>query len=253
MPPKTIYLVRHAEGFHNVENRHHLRDPLITPLGHAQCAALRAEFTDHASISLVVASPLKRTIQTAALSLTPALARPDVPFLLLPLAQEIGWKDCDVGQTADELRALVPGMLSEGDDAVGVEVWAKIDYGAVEEGWNSKKGIYASLLTAVEQRAREMRRWLWTRDEDVVAVVTHGSFLHYLLEDFTGFRPEKGTAFDNCQVQSYEFSADSSAEEPHLVDKSDPTKPKLPRPYGIHAHVLADIAHEMGGLKDKLN
>ncbi|KAK8161986.1 histidine phosphatase superfamily [Phyllosticta citrichinensis] len=253
MPPKTIYLVRHAEGEHNVENRHHLRDPLITPLGHAQCAALRNSFAHHDSISIVVASPLKRTIQTAALSLTPALNRRDVPFLLLPLAQEIGWKDCDVGQTRAELEALVPKMLSAGDDGVDEDIWAKIEYDGVVEGWNSKKGPYASLLTAVERRARDMRRWLWSRDEEVVALVTHGSFLHYLIEDFTGFRPDKGTAFDNCEVRCYDFSPDSNEENPHLVKRDDPQRAKLPRPYGVHAHVLADVAHELDGLKEKLN
>lgn len=37
----------------------------------------------------MLASPLRRTIQTASLSFGPVLARKEVPFMLLPLLQEV--------------------------------------------------------------------------------------------------------------------------------------------------------------------
>lgn len=184
MPP-TLYLVRHAEGEHNVnvsiyfedpippfllgfhtlhlvlsepkeptlfqqlflprpfsppetdppQRRHHLRDPHLTPLGHTQCAALRETFPDNDKVSIVMASPLKRTIQTASYCFGAALARPDVPFLLVPHAQEVAANPCDTGFAADELKAALPEMV----DAKSVEFdLGKIDFGLVEEGWNSK-------------------------------------------------------------------------------------------------------------------
>lgn len=62
----------------------------------------------------------------------------------------------------------------------------------MKEGWNSKKGRWASNAPAIEKRAREARVWLRELGEkalregveDVnIVVVTHGGFLHYFTDD----------------------------------------------------------------------
>ncbi|KAJ5204600.1 phosphoglycerate mutase family protein-like protein [Penicillium cinerascens] len=40
MPP-TVYVIRHGQGEHNVNEVHHLRDPLLTETGKAQCKKLQ--------------------------------------------------------------------------------------------------------------------------------------------------------------------------------------------------------------------
>ena len=80
---KTLYLIRHGEGYHNLygeKDRSAYRseqfaDAHLTPLGWDQCAALRSHLesaTTHDGkdalldrIELVVVSPLMRALETA--------------------------------------------------------------------------------------------------------------------------------------------------------------------------------------------
>ncbi|RZM26732.1 MAG: hypothetical protein EOO88_15930 [Pedobacter sp.] len=45
-----------------------MRDAVLTPKGKEQCRTLSAAFRHHKEVDIVFASPLRRTIQTAALS-----------------------------------------------------------------------------------------------------------------------------------------------------------------------------------------
>ena len=45
-------------------------------------------------------------------------------------------------------------------------------------------GRYAPTNDAVQARARATRRWLKARPEKEIVIVTHGTFLHYLTEDW---------------------------------------------------------------------
>lgn len=83
-----------------------------------------------------MASPLLRTIQTASLCFGPALKNPDVPFLLIPTAQEIANQPCDIGYAPAELKSRVREML--GREELEFEPETKVDFGLVQEGWNSK-------------------------------------------------------------------------------------------------------------------
>lgn len=251
------------------QRRHHLCDPPLTPLGHEQCGQLRGAFPDNDKVSLVLASPLKRTIQTASYCFGAALARPDVPFLLVPLAQEVAANPCDTGFPADELRGAVPELVKEGEVPFDL---GKIDFGMVEQGWNSKvrfflstpifmlyeegellicsisdatqSGIYTPSFPAVERRAALLRAWLRARPEENVVLVTHGAFLHYLMEDWSDYDPKKGTGFCNCEVRRYGFADDGS-----LValegSASEEGYVKGARPDWVNKNVLSDIDPEV--------
>ena len=82
-----------------------------------------------------MASPLRRAIQTAMIAFASALQNPDVPFLLVPQAQEISAKPCDVGFEQEELELEVPKLV--GSNEVRFDV-GRIDYSILERGWNSK-------------------------------------------------------------------------------------------------------------------
>jgi hypothetical protein len=82
-------------------------------------------------------SPLRRTIQTAALSFGPVLKR-DVQFLAVPEAQEVGDHASDTGldpeNLREELSKLFPGDELEFDIN-------KLNIDAVKEGWNCKVSV----------------------------------------------------------------------------------------------------------------
>jgi hypothetical protein len=111
-----------------------IRDPVLTDKGRAQCRALSASFKHHDSINLVVTSPLRRTIQTAALSFGPVLAR-DVPFLAIPEAQEVGDHASDTGLPPKELKAELAQLFAK--DQLEFDI-KKLNLDAVTEGWTSK-------------------------------------------------------------------------------------------------------------------
>ena len=60
-----------------------------------------------------------------------------------------------------------------------------VDLTLVTEGWNSKQGKWADDDEAIEERAKEMRKWLQARPEKEIVLVTHGGFLHYFTGDWS--------------------------------------------------------------------
>lgn len=91
-----IHCVRHAQGYHNLNVANHsMHDPLLTPYGEEQCRELAKNFPYHASVDLVVASPLKRTIYTALLGFGEDLKRGGLKVIGLPELQETSDLPCE--------------------------------------------------------------------------------------------------------------------------------------------------------------
>ncbi|CAG8975007.1 hypothetical protein HYALB_00012140 [Hymenoscyphus albidus] len=239
---KTIYIVRHGQGQHNIsetqpEGNSQVKDPSLTLLGRTQCHALREEFPIHNKVQVVLASGLKRTIQTAATAFSPVFAREDVKMVLIPLAQEISGRPCDVGTDVEVLREVMEDVLRDVDVKFQRE---RIDYGLLVEGWNGKQGIYEDSLEAVTRRAAAMRSRLWSRPETSIVLVTHGAFIHHLTEDWTGLETGRGTAWKTCEYRTFTFDESSNEKEAHLVEVGGP--PKLEkRPWGAHADDISGV------------
>jgi broad specificity phosphatase PhoE len=192
---KLIHLVRHAQGFHNQSyKKHSLRDPLLTPKGLTQCGHVSTTFpaAQQSSIKLLAASPLRRTIYTALYSF-PDVVKRGLKIVALPEAQENGALPCDIGSDPEALEKEFEAL--------------PVDLSLVHEGWNSKTGRGATDADAIRERALFVRRWLRDREEDVICLVSHGGFLHYLNEDWDGFGEAKGTGWVNCEWRTYEFKA----------------------------------------------
>jgi hypothetical protein len=98
---------------------------------------LSDSFPYHDDLSLILASPLRRTIQTAAHAFHSALEKRQIPFVLVPKAQEISKRPCDVGLDCDVIKAEVPHLIASGAAAFDQ---AKLDTSLLEDGWNSKIG-----------------------------------------------------------------------------------------------------------------
>ncbi|KAL1594625.1 hypothetical protein SLS60_010386 [Paraconiothyrium brasiliense] len=217
----------HGQGYHNLTHNYDLRDPLLTSLGHEQCAKLSATYPNHNTIDLIIASPIRRTIQTAAFSFGPALSRPEVLFLLDPKLQELGSHDADRGLDLPDLQEWIKETEKEGEKKVKFD-WEKIDTSAVEEGWNSKQGYWAYEANAIYTRAADMRSSLFSRDENHIVLVSHGAISHFLTEDWEIEDPMLGTNWSNCEVREYVFSEDSKDGDAHLVETEESKKRRPP-------------------------
>lgn len=123
-----------------------IRDAVLTAKGKEQCRTLSVAFQHHGEIETVFASPLRRTIQTAALSFGPVLSRPEVAFVLLPALQEVSNIGCDVGlaDTAADLQQILPDLFAPGEIEFDI---SKTDASAVTSGWNSKVGTFPGMTS----------------------------------------------------------------------------------------------------------
>lgn len=206
MPP-TIHIIRHAQGLHNLNPEdHNLQDPILTPYGIEQCQALSMAFPPMASIDLIVSSPLRRALYTALHTFPSVLSSKQLKVIANPLFQE--WSDipCDIPLSTSVLREEFKV--------------APVDLGLLTGPWNVKAGLYAIEKEAIEERAREARRWLRERDESNVVVVTHGGFVHYLTGDWEGFDEKRWTGWANMECRSYRVE-DGEGGEVRLVETEE--------------------------------
>ncbi|OIV96614.1 hypothetical protein TanjilG_28471 [Lupinus angustifolius] len=225
---KTIHLVRHAQGFHNVEGdknyeaylSYDFLDASLTPLGWKQVDNLR----DHVKrsglskrLELVIVSPLLRTIQTAVgvfggeagsdgINALPLMnenvgdsgrhaisSLNSPPFIAVELCREhLGVHPCDKRRSINEYRNMFPAIdfsLIESDEDI---LW-KPDIREKNE--------------EVAARGLKFLEWLWTRKEKEIAVVTHSGFLFHTLSAFGNdchptVKSEICTHFANCELRS---------------------------------------------------
>lgn len=225
---KTIHLVRHAQGAHNVEGdtdhsaymKPEFFDARVTPLGWNQVDRLREHVKKSGlveKIELVICSPLLRTMQTAVgvfggesysngLSVPPLMVenaadsgRPAIsslncpPFLAVEACRErLGVHPCDKRRSVTEYRALFPAIdfsLIESDEDV---LWVP----DVRETFES-----------LAERGMKFIDWLWTREEREIAIVTHKGLLCHTLRTYSKechptVRQEVSKYFANCELRS---------------------------------------------------
>ncbi|CAA6657839.1 unnamed protein product [Spirodela intermedia] len=225
---KTVHLVRHAQGIHNVEGeKDHkaylspvLFDAHLTPLGWQQVDNLRKHVQScglSKKVDLVITSPLLRTMQTAVgafggenysdgVNVAPLMIanagssfRSAIsslncpPFLAVEDCREhLGVHPCDQRRSISEYQLLFPAIdfsLIENDEDV---LW-KADVREPNED--------------VAARGIKFINWLWTRKEKEIAVVTHSGFLYHTLQKFGNdchplVKEEISKHFANCELRS---------------------------------------------------
>lgn len=179
-----VSLVRHAQGLHNLcEANNSLRDPALTPLGKEQCELLHRRFSGHETITHLLASPLRRTLETCILSFSTAV-RAGIKITALPDAQEISGLMCDIGTERSQLEA---------------EFGEKVDFSLVLDNWNDKSELsrFAPTATKLERRARDVRLWIQDiakqEGEDAhIVLVSHGGILHFITQEWDDIKPGRG-------------------------------------------------------------
>ncbi|KAK7363034.1 hypothetical protein VNO77_05163 [Canavalia gladiata] len=225
---KTIHLVRHAQGIHNVEGDKNYKaymnpdyfDAHLTPLGWHQVDNLRKHVRASGLINridLVVASPLLRTLQTAVgvfggegytdktdvLPLMVANAgnssRAAIsslncpPIVAVELCREhLGVHPCDKRRSVSEYQFLFPAVDFSQIDS-DEDTWWKANVRETKE--------------ELAARGLKFLNWLWTRKEKEIAIVTHSGFLFHTLIAFGSdchplVKKEISKHFANCELRS---------------------------------------------------
>lgn len=200
-----LHIMRHGQGYHSIAtNGHDIRDPHLTGLGQAQCRERQAAFdrheqvgtqslsrriTDDLQVELLLASPLRRALQTCLISMAPCVDR-GLTIIALPMAEEASAAASDTGSPIEYLKA---------------EFTSKVDFDHVQQGWFVHEGEYATDPVALRLRAAKLRRWIRDRPEKEVVLVAHGFFNHYL----TGDVDEKGEQttpwWKEAELRTYRF------------------------------------------------
>ncbi|XP_039049790.1 phosphoglycerate mutase-like protein 1 [Hibiscus syriacus] len=260
---KTLHLVRHAQGVHNVAAE---KDPAaylseqyfdaqLTPLGWKQVDNLRKHVLETGlskKVDLVTVSTSLRTMQTAVgvfggdeykdgmdvLPLVVANAgesdRPGnsslncPPFVAVELCRErLGVHPCDRRRSISEYQSLFHAIdfsLIKSEDDV---LWVA---GTPEK----KEDVVA--------RGMQFLNWLRTRKEKEIAVVSHGGFLYHTLSAFghdchPSMKTEICKDFANCELRSVV-----------LVDRSmmgkDPATSNYPGQIPCGLDLPSDVAAE---------
>jgi len=206
--PKTLWLIRHGQGDHNVfidqgieqEDEQMIRkgvellDPALTELGRKQaeeCAKknilkkpLNGDETER--IQLIVISPLLRTIETGQIVLEYFLrSNLNVPVILHPDIQETGEGPCDTGSSVEKVKEFV--KIFE----------VKVDLSLITETSHIKTGRYKDTWTTLQKRLNDFVLWLKRRKESRILIVSHHGVLLHLT----------GTPFFNCECRSYQLAS----------------------------------------------
>jgi len=202
---KTIWFIRHGQSEHNVlyhsgqkDAAISLLDPELTEEGKMQAISASGDrllnrpiYTrdqKRQGLQLVVASPLRRTVDTALLAFQDWL--PGEPkrrgwhrVHLLSDLREIGREvvPCNTGSPLDTLkeRFKVDSRL--------------IDFREVQPSWDQEDSLEEDYCSAVHARLNRFRVWLAQRRESRIAVVAHHNILAALL----------GVSFLNLEVRRY--------------------------------------------------
>jgi broad specificity phosphatase PhoE len=193
MAPRVVHFIRHAEGYHNAEHNQKIPDPDLTPKGKEQCKTLSQNFPFNDRIDLVCASPIRRTIQTALISMEPWLQSGTHKILALPLAQEA---TSEPANTPSDVKRLQNEYGDVCDFNRCLDIYTD---------FTSKQGKWAPDGGSLKARALELRRFLHDRDEDEIVVVSHGEFLHYVSGDIDECGRQAYGDWQNAEMRSYRF------------------------------------------------
>ncbi|KAE8693566.1 Nudix hydrolase [Hibiscus syriacus] len=212
---KVLHLVRHGQAWHNVEGENnrkallspHLFDAQLTSLGFKQVAELRKDV--HTSgllhkIELVITSPSSRAMQTAVggFGLDGHKNSGDIvsktlntlKIMAVELCRDrLGVRPCDKRRKVSDCQSRFPSidfsMANDEDDNL----------------WNPNLRESTEELA---ERVAKLLKWLWTRPEKEIVIVSHGIVLQQILINLLGndghptVRAASCRRFGHCELRS---------------------------------------------------
>ncbi|WFC94582.1 hypothetical protein MBRA1_001215 [Malassezia brasiliensis] len=184
-PTSRIYLTRHAQAEHNVEDDYSIPDAPLTDLGKRQAARLPGLTPElQQTAQVILSSPLRRTLQTVSLGFADAVDRlgGHTEVVCLPQLQ------------AREVLEAHPEF-------------ARFDLSNLTPEWTSKQGFYAADHDSLNARAKWIRQYLLERPEEHIVLVAHGDILRRVIQE--------EYPWTNAEVRLFQFVPDK-------VDSNDP-------------------------------
>ncbi|GAA6016855.1 hypothetical protein JCM10207_003274 [Rhodosporidiobolus poonsookiae] len=214
MPPR-VFLLRHGEAQHNVAPPdpppdHAQLDPELTSRGITQCSAIPSTYpTFFGSLSaentVILVSPLKRTVQTMLLgfsSLLPSSTENPVELRILPQLQECGAYPCDLGGPLPVTRARFPQPWLD---------WSPVE---AQPEWNQNAGEFEATEEKNVARARWVRRYLRELDVEKVVVVSHHGLLRRIVKaPHAHDRLKSPIQWENATLREYRFADPTGADD----------------------------------------
>ncbi|EMC95903.1 hypothetical protein BAUCODRAFT_508777 [Baudoinia panamericana UAMH 10762] len=200
-----LHIMRHGQGYHSEavnKNGHEIRDPWLTPKGVEQCHERCKSFARHDQVELLLASPLRRALQTCALSFAPVLDK-SIKIIALPMAEEASDAPCDTGSPLEVLRKDFP---------------QHVDFDHIKYGWFHHDGEYAIDPKALNARAAKLRRWIRDRSEKEVVLVSHGFFNHYMTGDVNEKGEQTTPWWQETELRTFTFLEDR---EDAMIEETD--------------------------------
>ncbi|KAH0877053.1 hypothetical protein HID58_064447 [Brassica napus] len=211
---KTLRLVRHAQGIHNVAIEKgeltglsgKLFDARLSQTGIQQVSDMRKEISKSGllnTVQLVITSPLRRAMQTSVgifrgqedmnqSDIFPK-ANNSPPIVALEICRErMGLYPCDKRESIGTYRTC----------------FSEIDFTMIESGedtlWQAEE---REDMEDVSARGLHFLKWLWERPEKDIAVVSHGIFLQQTLRALhekigTPVEDNHLKRFANCELRS---------------------------------------------------
>lgn len=165
-----LHCIRHAQGYHNLSkgdvDTDQIHDPDLTDRGRGQCERLRDNFPFQEHVDCIMASPIRRTIQTALIGLAPAIERRGLKVLLTPRAQETSSKPSDTGSSLSKLQD---------------EFGNKVDAKRMTEDWNMNDGEWSMDVESIECHVVQLRHFIHGLDCEQAVLVAHGGVSFYTL------------------------------------------------------------------------
>ena len=181
MPQKELWLIRHAEGEHNVKGANYHYDPCLTKTGWAQTEHARRGIRG-GSLDLLCVSPLRRTLQTA----EGLFGEEMCDKLVIDDLREKAATGCNWRRARHEIRADFP----------------EYDFSAVPPGLDPHINSMKEEEDAVYKRCLRFAQWLARQPERRVAIVTHYQTLKYgLLPIFVPDLSRSEKRFENCEIR----------------------------------------------------
>jgi len=199
---KTLYCIRHGTALHNINfpkigRRAYteFRDTPLVDFGHLESITLGQEWRDINKIELVVVSPLTRTLQTAQNIFN---SKPHIPILAIDCIKEYPQSEetCNYRQMRSILQKQFPSVdftnITEDEDTAFQEA-------------KRADNIELELL---HKRIDTFKKWIASRSENHIAVVSHSSFLGEML--FGKIGDENNELF-HCYPYVYKLPINESA------------------------------------------
>jgi len=172
------------------ESLHQIHDPGLTAGGYEEARLFAEQYPHLQAPQIILTSHLRRCLQMASeINTYLSEARPNLGNIRIvahPDLQEVSIYPCDTGSPLEVLHAEFPNI--DFSDALFPEIYPR----SAEVEVRKEDTIFDDIPDLLARRAERIREYIKRDlDDTEIIVISHGSFLHFLLNWWAG---EPGTS-----------------------------------------------------------